>query len=84
VLPLLQLSQTYSFFFSTSLCEYNSTMADNAKEYRKALREGDFQKAKGLMGTGVDNKQFLDDSPKPYVLSLSFAFSYFRAFSFAY
>lgn len=46
-------------------------MADHAKEYRAALRAGDLQKAKELIGQGVDKKQFLDEpqSTKPYVYS---------------
>jgi len=40
-------------------------MADQAKEYRKAVRERDFEKAKQLIEQGVDSKQFLDDTPKP-------------------
>jgi hypothetical protein len=43
-------------------------MADHAKEYRKALKEGDLQKAKELIAQGVDSKQFPEEVIRPYVI----------------
>jgi len=40
-------------------------MADHAKEYRKALKEGDLQKAKELIAQGVDSKQFPEEVIRP-------------------
>ena len=50
-------------------------MADNNKEYRKAVREEDFGKAKELIAQGADPKQFIDEPPfKPYVFVFSLTF----------
>jgi len=38
-------------------------MADHAKEYRKAVKEGHLEKAKELIAQGVDGKQFIDELP---------------------